>query len=505
MQILNDKFGLSYLSGNAQILFANTGTVQQFDTILANAITNLGNTFTVNAAGIFGANLFGANVITNGNVSAANIIISGNLFLKEGFGNVGQYIRRSGTGIDWVDSSFIGGTITVPLVINNSTDSVSTTTGALTTTGGIGIAGNVWVGSSFSVSGNINIGAGGSPSLNAWGGMAATNRFYVQGDWNQVSFGTVSANGQRYARGTPGSPTSVQDTDRLGAFFFGGYHSGLNSGTGGWINPTYIATLVEGTTTGVTSALPGKLAFYTTALNDTRTLRLEISSSGNVVIFPTTTATSTTTGALVVAGGVGLAGNLHVGGNIVGRFNNLHTNQNANLYINNNSNVFLQTGTRVASGSNTTVTIAGNITTTANITANTIVYGAAVIEPVAIHAGTAPTGEMPINLLANSTHYYTPSATGNWTPNVRASASLPLNNMLSTGQQITFSMIVNQGATPRNNSSGNLRIDNTWITAKWPSAVVPTAIANRVEIYTYTIIKTANATWIVIASSATNA
>jgi hypothetical protein len=151
------------------------------------------------------------------------------------------------------------------------------------------------------------------------------------------------------------------------------------------------------------------------------------------------------------------------------------------------------------------ISATGNISTPAYLSTNTFAYTSAIIEPVAIFAGTGPSGEMNIDLMANSTHYYTPVATGLWTPNVRAGATTPLNDMMAVGRQITFSMIVNQGATPRNNNSGNLRIDNTWYTAKWPNATAPTAIANRTEIYTYTLIKTAAGTWVVLGASSTNA
>ena len=204
--------------------------------------------------------------------------------------------------------------VTGNIVVAATTTATSTTTGALVITGGAGIGGNLWVGSSSGAIGNVIIGAGGGPTLSAWGGMAATTRLYVQGDWNQVSFGTVSANGQRFARGTPGSPTSVDDTDRLGAFFFGGYHSSI-TGTG-WINPTAIFSTVEGSTATVSTALPGKLSFLTTPLNGTRAERMVIAASGNIVVTASATSISQTTGALVITGGAGIGGNVNIGGNL---------------------------------------------------------------------------------------------------------------------------------------------------------------------------------------------
>jgi hypothetical protein len=91
----------------------------------------------------------------------------------------------------------------------------------------------------------------------------------------------------RYANGTIGSPTSVVQDDRLGAIFHGAYHSGLASGVGGWINPVMIASWVDGDPSTVTSAVPGRLTFYTTPLNGSRTERVRIDSTGKVGIGTT--------------------------------------------------------------------------------------------------------------------------------------------------------------------------------------------------------------------------
>ena len=184
---------------------------------------------------------------------------------------------------------------------------------------------------------------------------------------------------------------------------------------------------------------------------------------------------------------------------------NLYTSGIGNFGSIQTSNVNVSGNVTSANVTTGNIAASGNITSTGAFSANSITYNAAVIEPVAIYAGTAPSGEMNIDLMANSTYYYTPAPTGLWTPNVAAGRTTPLNDFIATGRQMTFSMIVNQGATPRNNNSGNLRIDNTWYTAKWPSGIAPTAVANRTEIYTYTLIKTAAGTWVVLGSSSSNA
>jgi hypothetical protein len=117
-----------------------------------------------------------------------------------------------------------------------------------------------------------------------FGGVSSISKLNVFGDINTINIGTPGAFGQRYANGTAGSPTSVVDTNRLGAIFNGGYHSGLNLGAGGWMNPVMIASFVDGDTTSVSTAIPGRIEFHTTALNGSRTARLTVTSTGNVGI-----------------------------------------------------------------------------------------------------------------------------------------------------------------------------------------------------------------------------
>ena len=163
MKILNDKFGLSYLSGNAQYLYANTSTSQQFDTITANNFLSTGNlTFTINASGLYATSVYAP----QGNVSAANILISGNLFIGGSYGNPGDFMVQTENGIQWTPSSFSGGEIARYLLIANTWPSANLVSGALQVQGGASIWGNIYAngnvvltGSNVSIS-NVQIGQG---------------------------------------------------------------------------------------------------------------------------------------------------------------------------------------------------------------------------------------------------------------------------------------------------------------------------------------------------------
>lgn len=123
---------------------------------------------------------------------------------------------------------------------------------------------------------------------------------------------------------------------------------------------------------------------------------------------------------------------------------------------------------------------------------------AAALEKVTISA-TAATGTVTFDLATQSILYYTTNASGNWTLNVRGSSGVTLNSLMATGQSITLAFLATQGGTAYYNSA--LQIDGSSVTPKWFGGAAPSAgNANGIDVYTYTIIKTGNAAYVVIAS-----
>jgi hypothetical protein len=95
--------------------------------------------------------------------------------------------------------------------------------------------------------------------------------------------------------------------------------------------------------------------------------------------------------------------------------------------------------------------------------------------------------------------YFSVDATANWTLNFRGNLSTTLNSILGTGQSLTVAVLVKQGATPYYPTSHS--IDGTGVTPLWQNGLAVSAgNANSVDIYTYTIIKTAASTYTVFAS-----
>lgn len=121
-----------------------------------------------------------------------------------------------------------------------------------------------------------------------------------------------------------------------------------------------------------------------------------------------------------------------------------------------------------------------------------------VAEGITISA-TAATGTIAYDVTTQSVLYYTSNATANWTVNFRGSSGTSLNTLLTTGQCITVAFLVTQGASAFYNSA--VQVDGSAVTPKWQGGTAPTAgNASSIDVYTYTIIKTGNAAFTVLAS-----
>jgi len=70
---------------------------------------------------------------------------------------------------------------------------------------------------------------------------------------------------------------------------------------------------------------------------------------------------------------------------------------------------------------------------------------------------------------------------------------------MSTGQTVTIAFLVTQGSTAYYENV--FQIDGTTVTPKWQGGTAPSSgNASAIDVYTYTITKTASATYTVLAS-----
>lgn len=97
--------------------------------------------------------------------------------------------------------------------------------------------------------------------------------------------------------------------------------------------------------------------------------------------------------------------------------------------------------------------------------------------------------------------YYTANASANFTLNFRGNSTTTLNSILETGESITVSFLVTCGSPAYYPNA--FQVDGSSVTPKWSGGTAPTSgNTNSIDAYTFTIIKTANATFTVLAGAA---
>jgi len=119
-------------------------------------------------------------------------------------------------------------------------------------------------------------------------------------------------------------------------------------------------------------------------------------------------------------------------------------------------------------------------------------------EKITVEA-TAATGTKTFDVLTQALLYYTSNASANYTLNVRGDGSTALNTIMDTGESVTIAHMVTQGGTAYYNNV--FQVDGSSITPEWQGGEAPTeGNVNSIDVYTYTIIKTANATFKVLGA-----
>jgi hypothetical protein len=115
-------------------------------------------------------------------------------------------------------------------------------------------------------------------------------------------------------------------------------------------------------------------------------------------------------------------------------------------------------------------------------------------------SATAATGTIPYDITTQSVLFYTSNASANWTVNFRASSGTSLNTALSTGQSVTVAFLVTQGSTAFFNNVVQVDGTTSGVTTRWIGGAPTAGNASGIDSYRYLIIKTANATFTVLAS-----
>ena len=110
----------------------------------------------------------------------------------------------------------------------------------------------------------------------------------------------------------------------------------------------------------------------------------------------------------------------------------------------------------------------------------------------------APSATTNFYVQSGSVQYYTTNAANNWTLNIAFSSGTSMNTALATGQSVTFTLVTTQGSTAYYNNA--VTIDGTSVTPKWIGGAPTAGNASGLDVYRFAIIKTASATYTVLAS-----
>jgi len=156
-------------------------------------------------------------------------------------------------------------------------------------------------------------------------------------------------------------------------------------------------------------------------------------------------------------------------------------------------------GTMSSQNANAVAITGGTITGTAGSFTTFNANAATTIGETTTVSATVATGTVNYDVKTQGVVYYTSNASGNWTVNFRGDGSTTLNTLMAVGETRTVTFMVTQGGTAYYNNA--VTIDGSSVTPKWQGGAAPTnGNASSIDIYTYSIVKTASATYTVFAS-----
>lgn len=182
----------------------------------------------------------------------------------------------------------------------------------------------------------------------------------------------------------------------------------------------------------------------------------------------------------------------------------------ANVGNINTTNLVVTTANATTINTTSLVVTTANVTTlnattanitTANLSSLTVFGGTTYIEEIVEKANvtaSAMGANVNFDVLDCAVQYYTANSTANSTLNIRGNSTVSLNTVMAANQSLTVVFSIT------NNSSAyrvaNLQIDGTSVTPKWSGGSAPTASANSVDAYSFTVIKTGSAAYTVLGS-----
>lgn len=299
-------------AGPGNVITAGTfGNVQFGQLLLSNttpATSNVTGALQVRGgAGIQGNLYVQSNLFVGNSANVGNLTVSGFHVGSLYFANT-DTVYINGSPVQTAATAFNGGTVGLPTIFADTTQSTSAVTGAVQLRGGLGVAGNLWAG-------NIHANIGGNVRANVHGNIFTPAQPFI------TSLGTL---------------TSLQMAGSITAFNINPNTNitySLGSGTSNRWNTLWTfdinmsGTLTGGTVNSTGGTHTGNLAINTATaaaltsttsvaeLFESGTSTIRIGGGGQTQFRNNAQASSTTSGAVLVTGGMAInTGNLYVGG-----------------------------------------------------------------------------------------------------------------------------------------------------------------------------------------------
>lgn len=144
---------------------------------------------------------------------------------------------------------------------------------------------------------------------------------------------------------------------------------------------------------------------------------------------------------------------------------------------------------------------ASNLTSTLRLTGSASALAMTamnIVEPSRVIAS-APVANYDLFTSQGSVHFHTVAATANWIDRITHSGTTTLNTVMAIGDTITVAHVTTQGATAFFLTA--IQVDGVATPIKWQGGTVPAAgNVSGNDVYTFTLIKTAAATFTVLGS-----
>lgn len=150
----------------------------------------------------------------------------------------------------------------------------------------------------------------------------------------------------------------------------------------------------------------------------------------------------------------------------------------------------------VAPGTATTFTATQTFSGTSSTFATSLLDANETVNVVAA----APSATTNVYSQSGGIHYYTSNAANNFVVNLAFSSGTSMNTALATGQSTTAALVTTQSTTAYYATSVQVDGTTSGVTTRWIGGAPTAGNASGLDVYRFAVIKTASATYTVLAS-----